>query len=507
MLARVLPDPRTLPADKLAEWHRLRLRTEALIKEGPLKFFEANDGGQRDFLEHNDTEIQGLYFFAGNKSGKTTAAVIKCLERAAGHALWGGDRRKHLRWKEPTMGALFCEDFDTHRTDLLPRFFTWCPKELLADEPIEAENGEPARILFKNGTVIYLRTYQQGYLKHEGKDYDWVLCNEPFSRDIYTAIWRGFTATDGIMFIAATLLSQTWLYDEMQHPFIKVIGASMYENKWLSARTVRNYTAGLTESERQVRIFGRSSNLSGMIYPNFKDAFPFVVGDFEPVPWDVINDRPWPIIMSVDPHERKPLHIEWAYVSPLNEIIWFDWALVSAHDGTNKVFEAIAEKERSHHHPSALTIMDPNRGKAIQKDGRSWQEEFEAHDYSVLLGIDDVSFGHNEVADYLRGPNPRMRWTERCRGTDGPIFQMERYVWDDWVRGGFKEKDVKERPKDINKDWPDVHRYAACARLDYRLLLGENQGTLSLNGSRDRNAYSSARRESPIANLLRYRNN
>ena len=178
------------------------------------------------------------------------------------------------------MAAIFCEDFDTHRTDVLPRFFTWCPRHLLADDPIEAENGEPARILFKNGTIIYLRTYQQGYLKHEGKDYDLVFCNEPFSRDIYTAIWRGFTATNGMMFIAATLLSQTWLFDELDHPFIKGINATIFENKWLSQQAVKNYTASLTESERQVRLYGRPQNLAGMIFPQFRDAFPFVVGGF-----------------------------------------------------------------------------------------------------------------------------------------------------------------------------------------------------------------------------------
>src|ERR1700719_3730830 len=151
-LAKLLPDPSTIDRAQLIEWHKLKDRYSQLIRDNPLRFFEPNDGGQREFLECEDPEIQGVYFCAGNKSGKTTAAVIKAIERAIGRPLWGGERRAHLKWKTPTMGALFCEDFDTHRTDLLPRFFTWCPRSELAADPLEAANGEPARILFKNGT-------------------------------------------------------------------------------------------------------------------------------------------------------------------------------------------------------------------------------------------------------------------------------------------------------------------------------------------------------------------
>ncbi len=372
--ASLLPDPATLTTRaQLVAYHKEYDELAQIIRDNPLRFFSPNEGGQREFLECEDPRLSGMYLFAANKTGKTTSALIKCIERAAGRALWGLPRRSSLKWKPPTMGALVCEDFDTHRTDLLPRFFTWCPRSELAGDPIEAANGEPARILFKNGSVIYLRTYQQGYEKHEGKDYDWVLCNEPVNRDIYQAIRRGFVATKGIMFIAATLLSQVWLYDEMRHPFIQTFSAEMRENSWLDSQYVKDFEASLTDEEREVRIYGRPSNLSGIVHRTFKNGFPHVVRPFDPVPWDVVKERPWPIIMGVDPHERKPINVAWAYVSPLNEVIWFDWLLVQS-KGIGGIFKEIDAKERSHHHASALVIMDPNRGKAIQLGGSSWME-------------------------------------------------------------------------------------------------------------------------------------
>lgn len=513
ILKQLLPDPESLDPERLREWHRLRLQYERVIKANPLKFFSPNEGGQREFMECEDPEIQGMYFFAGNKTGKTTGALIKFIERMAGQAMWGLDRRAHIKYPAPVLGAMFCEDFDTHRTDLLPRFFTWCPKSILKDNPLEEENGEPARILFKNGSVVVLRTYQQGYKKHEGKDYHVVLMNEPCSRDIYTGVWRGFTATDGIMFIAATLLSEVWLYDEMQQPFIKVFDADTFQNKWLSQRTLRNWFSTLDESEKQVRIYGRSQNLSGRIYPQFKDALPHVVANEFPqkdgtlgaYPWDVVKDNPYPIVMAVDPHERKPLCVAWAYVTPFREIIWFDWLLAGpASAGLDVIFEQLREKELSHHHACSLVIMDPNRGIAIQKDGRCWRDEFEERDYPVQLGDDDINIGHAAVAELLRGDFPRMRWTERCRGKDGPVWQMLRYQWDEWVRGGFQERDIKERPKDLNKDFPDLCRYIALAKLDYHLLLGEKNGVLRLNGGSG-NPYTDKRSPSAIYAEHRYR--
>ena len=513
VLATLLPDPSTIPDGQHAiEWLRLKTRYERHIRDNPLRYFSPNEGGQREFLECEDPAIQGIYYLAGNKSGKTTAAIIKCIERASGKPVWGGERRAHLKWKTPTMGAIFCEDFDTHRTDILPRFFTWCPREELAQDPLEFANGEPARIIMKNGSPIYLRTYQQGYLKHEGKDYDWVFCNEPFSRDIYTAIWRGFTATAGIMLIAATLLSQVWLYDEMAQSFIKVIGGSMLDNPWLDKRSTENYIASMTEEEKQVRVFGRPSHLSGVVYPEFKDKFPHVVANFEqadpenPFPWNIITGKPWPIVIGCDPHERKPVYLEWAYISPLNEILWFDWAMLGP-CGLDELFRQIDRIERSHHHASVMVVMDPNRGRAIQLGGSSWIEQFEAHDYPVQLGDDNVSVGHATVREMLMGESPRMRWTEHCRGQNGPLFQMQRYIWQDWKKGEFQERDKKEQVADIHKDFPDVHRYVAMARLDYHLLLGENAGIITLNGRRSQTNPYTRQRESAVPDFTAYRRN
>jgi hypothetical protein len=43
------------------------------------------------------------------------------------------------------------------------------------------------------------------------------------------------------------------------------------------------------------------------------------------------------------------------------------------------------------------------------------------------------------------------------------IFQIERYVWDDYKYG---ERDPKEKPKDMNTDYPDLLHYLALFKWE-----------------------------------------
>jgi|SRR5579864_532687 len=471
-----------------------------LVTLDPVRFFKPSPGGQYDFLSHHDPKTQGLYFFAGNKTGKTTGAAILVAENACGSPLWGRDKRTSadllVNGRTPLRVAAFCEDFTTHAETIIPTILSWVPRRLLAPRAIEpGPSGNFVAIRFANGSVIYLRTYDQGYEKAEGKDYDLVWCDEPPNRQIYTAIFRGLVATRGRLVIAATLLNETWLYDELRQPFVRVFEASMYDNPWLDAEGRANYDALLTEEEREIRISGKPSSLTGRIYPSFVDRAPFVISD-EPRVWDVKTERPYPIVMGVDPHERKPMYVEWGWLTPENKIIWFDWALIPS-GRLSEMFEELSRREATHTSPTSIVVMDPNRGVARQMDGLSWQEEFEKHDYEVILGMDDLNIGHSKLREMLSTTEPQMVWMERCRGYGGPIYQMERYSWDNYAPRLAFEKGQKEKPKQRYKDFPDIHRYVACANLDYDVFATEGGGYETLSIGKPRSGLRSNRGGNP----------
>jgi hypothetical protein len=218
------------------------------------------------------------------------------------------------------------------------------------------------------------------------------------------------------------------------------------------------------------------------------DRAPFVVTE-EHLIWDSTKEEPYPIIMGVDPHERKPLHVIWGWLCPGDKIVWFDWALIPS-GRLSEVFEAIKEHEDRHTSPTRLVIMDPNRGQAKQIDDTSWENAFLEHEYDVILGTDELDFGHTQLREMLATNEPRMQWMETCRGTDGPIYQMVRYTWDDHPRQHRFEKSQKEKPKDKFKDFPDIHRYVACAHLEYAVLAsGGGYETIDIKKAK-RNAYA-----------------
>ena len=473
---------------------------EQLIETDPVRFFHPNPGGQWDFMTCDDPKLAGLYFFAGNKTGKTTGACIVAGEYAIGRPLWTYNRHiDPARWdtfhrKPPLRIAHFTEDFASHEETIVPTYLSWLPKGEVTATP-RSPSGNIVQIRFKSGSVVFLRTYDQGYDKAEGKDYDLVVCDEPPPRDVYTAILRGLVATNGRLYIAATLLKEAWLYDEVQHAHNRVFSAEIYENQWLSRQAIENFSASLTEEERQVRVYGKSISLTGVIYPEFQDRYPHVI-DHRDYLWDPQQDTAWPVVLGIDPHERKPLYCVWFYLTPTGGLVAFRYALVPS-GSTEAVFSEIKSIESEHKAPTRLIVMDPNRGRAIQIGNTSWQEVFEAHDYEVLLGDDNLALGHGAVHDLLRYTNdkegrvitpPRLQFMENLRGKGGPISQLCRYTWDDWARGRRIEKSPKEKPKELNKDFPDVVRYVALALVNdtinfHDLVTGEYE-TIRTTGER-----------------------
>lgn len=473
VLASLLPteeEIRQYSRDQLLTLVKKKEDLEELIRNDPVRFFQPNAGGQLGFMECEDPTKRVRCYFAGNKGGKTTGGGIRTVERLLGRALWDRERRQHLRYRTPARGAVFSEDFDSHVEITVPALLSWTPRGEIK-KLVKNAAQHPVRLEYKNGSVLHFRTYDQGAEKAEGKDWDVVWVDEPPPRNVYTAILRGLVATGGVLYITATLLKETWLYDESEHDHVVIFEGTIHDNSWINASARNDFLASLTDDERQVRELGKPASLTGVVYKSFRADTPFVV-EPHPIPIDS------PIILGVDPHERRPLHCEWAYVTPQDEIVWFKYALIKA-GSLAEIKAELREIESEMPSPVRLCIMDPNRGRAKQIGGASWEDTFAGDfGYQVTLGYDNITFGHTKMREYLSyeldGTGslvrpPRMRWMKTCSGKGGPIHQMLRYSWEDWAHRKI-ERSAKEKPKDLNKDFPDIHRYVACEQLRYDTL-------------------------------------
>lgn len=464
----ILPPPldvNVLSKDQLVAYLKTRDELTALVSGDPARFFKPSGDGQRGFLTDDKSRVAG--FFAGNKGGKSTCGAIKFLERLMGKALWDRENRGYVAYPVPTRAAVFAEDFDSHKETTIPTLLTWLPKgEMLSYQrnPV----GHVVEIKLRCGSLIHFRTYDQGSERAEGKDWSIVWCDEPPPRSIYTAIFRGIVALDGKMLITATLLKESWLSDEAEHDFFTIHEGTIHDNRWLSAEAVNDFVSTLDEDEKQVRETGKPASLVGVIYKEFRPDTPFIVPQTLALEY---GEAGYPIIMGVDPHERRPCYCMFGYIDPDDRILWFHYFFAGG--GTDKVFDKVNAEVNALPQRPCVVIMDPNRGGQIQKNGTSWAQDFEGEGYYVQMGSDDIHTGHSRMHSYffcdLGSPIPRMRFTENCRGKGGPIWQLTRYSWEDWASRRI-EKDAKEKPKDKNKDFPDICRYAAVAELEFDVL-------------------------------------
>lgn len=472
-ISRLLPGREVIEAmspDELTELAQRVSELKRVIPLEPIKWYLPNPGGQWDFMVLDDPTIRVLLFVAGNKTGKTTAGAVKMVELMTGEMLWGHGWRAAPSLKTPAYGCVFAEDFDSHKEVTLPAYLSWCPPRYIKDIKRNPA-GSIVHIEHTNGSFLFFRTYDQGSDKAEGKDWNAVWCDEPPPRTIYTAVLRGLVTLNGIFFITATLLKETWLYDEAEgHDFVKMFLSTIYDNPWLSDQARADFISSLSDDERAVRVQGKPVSLTGLIYKEFVDGPPFIIPQQE-------FPSEWPIVMVVDPHERKPLYVMWAVITPSNTLIFFDWANPPSlpefkEEPTARltlIQRELLRHETSHHGPSQIVIMDPNRGPAKQLDGRCWRDVFEEWGYSTLMGNDDIRIGHSMVHEYLGAR--RLRFTENLRGKGGPVWQFLRYAWDDWVLGRKdNSKALKEVPRQNYKDFPDCIRYAVMAELDFDTL-------------------------------------
>lgn len=471
-LARLLPAPEevaTMSAAQILKLKDKKDELQRLIERDPVRFFQPHEqGGQKPFMSHDDPRTRVLMLIAGNKHGKTAGGAIKFGERLYGSALWGLETRGHLKYPVPARGVVFAEDFDSHKEVTLPNILNWWPKSFIRQIKRNPA-GHVTEIGCANGSVVYFRTYDQGPEKAAGKDWDILWFDEPPPRSVWVEARRGIVATNGVCLLTATLVTEAWLFDEVEVAHTVCFQGTIYDNLWLNRQARDDYLASLDDDERDVRASGQPASLSGLVYKGFKDDAPWIVP--HTLPLDV------PIFMGVDPHEQRGVYCLWGYLTPHDRIVWFDWLITRAKDLTG-LFTEIEDVIREHPRRPAIVLMDPNRGKTPQMGGTCWQDEFEARGFSVLLGEDDRKSGHAKVQEYLRyevddATNeilvpPRMIFTDHCRGKAGPVWQMLRYAWDD--KKSRRDRDPKEIPKEIHKDFPDVIRYAAKAELTFDAL-------------------------------------
>lgn len=278
-----------------------------------------------------------------------------------------------------------------------------------------------------------------------------------------------------------------WVFDQVydrgtpgphKDPSVEVFEFHTTDNPHLDQARVASDMQGMSEAKKRVRIFGQSMRFSNRVHPIFTDVtqgWCFKCGTEASLHEERCtacgaenvttfnhvsafeHHRSWPVICALDPHPRKPHMLAWIAVDTYDDL----WQVAETQvDGDCvSVAKKADEIERLYGLNVAMRIMDPNMGASPsgQKRGVTWQSEFRDAGLNFELA-DDSDVGRSRVNEYLkpdpRRLQPRLHINERCTLT---IHQFKRFIWDEHKTSS--EKDLKQRPRPKNDDFPALWRY------------------------------------------------
>lgn len=277
----------------------------AQYKKGDLYLENAHEGQ----LSFHKAANRVRLFFGGNRSGKSTAGVNEARWLAEGS-------HPFRKFRTPTKGCIVLQDFQTHANDIiLPKIEEWFPPNLIVDR-LKNQAKVDVKLICRNKSVIDIKSHDQDLKVFEGSDYDWIWFDEPPPQLIFKALWRGLTDRRGIAFFTGTPITEPWLFDlhqKAQEKGNKGTYWSQFIDTELNAynlgegdreegvRRINEFIDALDPEERDARKSGKFLHMSGVIFKDFKRE----THKCKPFKWPC----EWPIMVSVDPHPRKP----WAY--------------------------------------------------------------------------------------------------------------------------------------------------------------------------------------------------
>ena len=339
-------------------------------------------------------------------------------------------------------------------------------------------------------------------------DFHWALHDEP---PMYP-IWRENEArtmrTGGRMMLMMTwpddpAIPVDWIYDTLyapgrpgpnKDPSVDWFEMWTIHNPHLSADHIKAQEKKW-EAEgpaiAQSRLYGRPIRFSNRVHPGFTDhdmwwclscksesqledrclkcgaVRPYLtrfnhVKDFK-------QTASWPTVYVLDPHPRKPHMMLWVQVDSWDDLWVVAEAMVPGGPDEVKLEAHRIEEELGLN--VVARIGDPKMLGSPSGSRRemTWRDEFDAAGLRVDAA-DSSDVGRQRLNDYLRVDpargQPKIHVHPRCKHT---IWQILRYVWDDFIRP--ERHDQKQKAKDKDDDFPTMLKYVMNFAPSFQSLL------------------------------------
>ncbi len=445
--------------------------------------------------------LHSVFFIGGGRrSSKTFSAMSEFCSWIRGERPWDGTKTAPIMsgrtWLmtaanfSTAFPEVICPEFEKRMDDLI----IW--KQVRRNQ-----QKVPISYPLKTGDSVRCNSYEQ-FLK-VGHDQTSVfelgafagaLCDEHPPRQVWLGIKRGLVSGMsnwgwGKAIIAATpedcgwilndIYAQSYLQGGDERSFF-AMEFTIWDNPGNTEQAIHEMSVGLTEEERQARLYGRFPQFTGRVYGDFDENM-HVVSDWDPLLMaDGETPSDWPVICAIDPHDRRPPFITWAAISPHGDFYFVDEypnrdyeKIARDAGGFDDWKQVIEEKEAGFPGGAARVlwrVMDPKFGRSskagtrltiqeeMQRRGLYFRTDF-LHDNAVLL-----TTGHRAVKGLLAIPDRDQELSEINRPK---LFVKNTCRNILWGFHNYIHKDGKEVPEETGKDSMDDVRFTVMARPQY----------------------------------------
>jgi phage terminase large subunit-like protein len=415
-------------------------------------------------------------FFGGNRSGKTTAAILDTLIQVIDRDAVPEHLQAFKRWEPPVKVRVVTPDLTSTLDGVIhEKIREWCPRGQFRGKSFDQAWDKVQRVLrFRNGSWVQFNSSEQDREKLGGVALHRVVYDEEPRLEVRNECAMRLVDYDGEEIFALTPFSgMAWLYDQMYEPWeravaessaveaearleMRVVVVDMDDNPHLSEAGKRRQLLKYSGPEREARKSGRFVSFSGRIYPQLPETVPEI-------------DRVPPgaeVFRGVDPGWRHMLAVVYCYLDFDDTLVVFDE--VALRGAT--VREACDEMKRrdlrwGYRKPNGSvvplrvnwTVIDPASRNKNAQTGRSDQAEFAEHGVYTVPGQNAVAAGINRVKERIDAR--RLLVAANCPELLG---QFKRYRW---VKDtGRVEHEAKEQPVKKDDHLLDALRYVCMQR-------------------------------------------
>lgn len=407
----------------------------------------------------------------GNRSGKSTSGINEDVAHALGYRPWlrENDPDRKVNVRVPNKGLICGESFGEQVAKVLVPKLVGDPDRGIPGAIPTPElahlkrnpQGVVTTITLKNGSMIFLQSYDQEVDLFESADYDWAHFDEPPPRSIWVAVQRGLADRSGRTWITMTPLKEPWIYDEVYSRNDTGLFYFDIEDNLefgLTRQGIDQFSRSLTDDEREARLRGRYFHLTGLVYKSYRKDIHRIKRFTVP--------RNWPIWMHVDTHPRTPHHAVYIAVGP-DERKYVVGAMRNG-DVTNKIppfvdllrtFEMEVLKRGV---DEFIRLIEPaSQTPDPLMDGRSIWDAFadlgvrcrpgsKNRDSGILLMQQELQYTPDQ------GVYPMIYFFDDLEGVH---YEMTHYIWDDWEKKAGESKTEKQEPKKKNDHYIEgMHR-------------------------------------------------